>query len=76
MGQRAGQNRSETMKKVLFFTLLVVAAVNVKAQSADYAKSLISSGRDGEAARVIRVLAERGDAEGQYLLRTFMWSAT
>lgn len=43
----------------------------IKAQSADYAKSLISAGRDGEAAHVIRSLAEKGDPEAQYLAATF-----
>ena len=57
--------------KILLVALAAIVCGQMKAQSADYARSLISSGRDGEAARVIRALAERGDAEGQYLAATF-----
>jgi TonB family protein len=57
--------------KILLVALATIVCGQMKAQSADYARSLISSGRDGEAARVIRALAERGDAEGQYLAATF-----
>jgi hypothetical protein len=59
--------------KILLVALATIVCGQMKAQSADYARSLISSGRDGEAARVIRALAERGDAEGQYLAATFFW---
>jgi hypothetical protein len=57
--------------KIILVALSAIVCGQMKAQSADYARSLISSGRDGEAARVIRTLAERGDAEGQYLAATF-----
>lgn len=61
------------MKRTMILLVAMATFVcgQIKAQSADYARSLISVGRDGEAARVIRALAERDDAEGQYLAATF-----
>ena len=61
------------MKKIwiLLVAIATIVCGQVKAQSADYARSLINEGRDGEAAHVIRTLAERGNAEGQYLAAIF-----
>lgn len=57
--------------KIILVAMSTLVCGQMMAQSADYARLLISEGRDSEAAHVIRTLAERGDAEGQYLAGTF-----
>ena len=56
------------MKKVLLFVaLLIVAVGNVKAQSLSYVESLRGQGRYLEAAKMLRPLADGGDARAQAL---------
>ena len=53
--------------KIFILTILLASASVVSAQSTDYAKSLIQQGRYLDAAKVLRPLADGGNAEAQYM---------
>lgn len=63
------------MKKLISFVLatLCLSVTQLKAQSVDYAKSLIEQERYFDAAKQLRPLADNGDAEAQYLAATLFF---
>ena len=53
--------------------MLCLSVTQLKAQSVDYAKSLIEQERYFDAAKQLRPLADNGDAEAQYLAATLFF---
>ena len=63
------------MRKILIsmVAMLLMTAMQMKAQSVDYAKYLIEQGKYLEAAKELRPMADGGNAKAQYLAATLFF---